>query len=161
VEGPELCRRVRDHDAPYAYFILLTALGDQQHHLTGGQSGADDYLAKPFDMEDFGARMVTAERVITLHRRREALLRLARPVATSTDPATLFATLMDEALLLSRVEAGSSPFRARTTRLASSPSNWSLTERGAQNSQDYARGRAVPPASSSRATMDAAVWRWF
>jgi DNA-binding response OmpR family regulator len=106
MEGPELCRRVRDHDAPYAYFILLTALGDQQHHLTGRMSGADDYLAKPFDMEDFSARMVTAERVITLHRRREALLRLARLVATSADPATLFATLLDEALLLSQVEAG-------------------------------------------------------
>jgi DNA-binding response OmpR family regulator len=106
VEGPELCRRVRQHPAPYAYFILLTALGDQQHHLTGRKSGADDYLAKPFDMEDFGARMVTAERVITLHRRREALLRLARHVATSTKPMVLFATLLDEALQVSHAEAG-------------------------------------------------------
>ena len=70
MEGPELCRRVREHDAPYAYFILLTALGDQQHHLTGRKSGADDYLAKPFDMEDLAARMVNAARVISLHRRR-------------------------------------------------------------------------------------------
>jgi DNA-binding response OmpR family regulator len=106
VEGPELCRRVREHDAPYAYFIMLTALGDQQHHLTGRKSGADDYLAKPFDMEDLAARMVTAERVITLHRRREALLRLARHVATATEPAALFATLLDEALRLSGLEAG-------------------------------------------------------
>jgi DNA-binding response OmpR family regulator len=106
VEGPELCRRVRQHPAPYAYFILLTALGDQQHHLTGRKSGADDYLAKPFDMEDFGARMVTAERVITLHRRREALLRLARHVATSTKPTVLFATLLDEALQVSHAEVG-------------------------------------------------------
>jgi CheY-like chemotaxis protein len=106
VEGPELCRRVRDSDAPYAYFILLTALGDQQHHLTGRQSGADDYLAKPFDMEDLAARMVTAERVITLHRRREAMLRLARHVATATDPSALFGTLLDESLRLLRAEAG-------------------------------------------------------
>src|SRR5437588_8477488 len=106
VEGPELCRRVRESDAPYTYFILLTALGDQQHHLTGRKSGADDYLAKPFDMEDLAARMVTAERVITMHRRREALLRLARHVATATEPAALFAMLLDEALLLSRLEAG-------------------------------------------------------
>jgi DNA-binding response OmpR family regulator len=106
VEGPELCRRVREHDAPYAYFILLTALGDQQHHLTGRKSGADDYLSKPFDMEDLAARMVTAERVITLHRRREALLRLARQVATETDSAALYATLLEEALALSRAEAG-------------------------------------------------------
>src|SRR5438477_9473085 len=106
VEGPELCRRVRDSDAPYAYFILLTALGDQQHHLTGRKSGADDYLSKPFDMEDLAARMITAERVITLHRRREALLRLARQVATETDSAALYTTLLEEALGLSRVEAG-------------------------------------------------------
>jgi len=106
VEGPELCRRVRESDAPYAYFILLTALGDQQHHLTGRRSGADDYLAKPFDMEDLGARMVTAERVVALHRRREALLRLARQVATETDPSALYASLLREALRLSRAEAG-------------------------------------------------------
>jgi DNA-binding response OmpR family regulator len=106
VEGPELCKRVRESDAPYAYFILLTALGDQQHQLTGRKSGADDYLAKPFDMEELTARMVTAERVITLHRRREALLRLARHVATATEPAALFATLLEETLRLSRTEAG-------------------------------------------------------
>src|SRR6266851_4576388 len=106
VEGPELCRRVREHPAPYAYFIMLTALGDQQHHLTGRKSGADDYLSKPFDMEDLAARMVTAERVVTLHRRREALLRLARHVATATEPTALFSTLLDEALQLTGLEAG-------------------------------------------------------
>jgi DNA-binding response OmpR family regulator len=106
MEGPELCRRVRESDAPYTYFILLTALGDQQHHLTGRKSGADDYLAKPFDTDDLSARMVTAERVITLHRRREALLHLARHVATATDPSALLGTLLDEAMQLSRVEAG-------------------------------------------------------
>src|SRR5215210_4423119 len=105
MEGPELTRRVREHDAPYAYIILLTALGDQQHHLQGRKSGADDYLSKPFDMEDLGARMVTAERVVTLHRRREALLRLARQVATATDAGALYSTLLDDALGLSCVEA--------------------------------------------------------
>src|SRR5579859_8300924 len=106
LEGPELCRRVRDSDAPYAYFILLTALGDQQHHLTGRQSGADDYLAKPFDMEDLAARMVTAERVITMHRRREALLRLARQVAVAREPSGLFKPLLQETLQLTGLQAG-------------------------------------------------------
>src|SRR5437763_7524174 len=90
VEGPDLCRRVRESDAPYAYFIMLTALGDQQHHLTGRKSGADDYLAKPFDMEDLLARMITAERVVRLHRRRAALLRLPRHVGSAREPAALF-----------------------------------------------------------------------
>ncbi len=112
LEGPELCQRVREHDAPYAYFILLTALGDQKHHMAGRKSGVDDYLAKPFDMEDLGARMVTAERVVTLHRRREALLRLARQIATETDPAALYASLLREALRLSAAEAGAVARRA-------------------------------------------------
>jgi DNA-binding response OmpR family regulator len=106
VEGPELCRRVRESDAPYTYFILLTALGDQQHHLTGRKSGADDYLAKPFDTDDLAARMVTAERVVTMHRRREAMLKLARQVAVATESSQLHRTLLDEAMQLTRVEAG-------------------------------------------------------
>jgi DNA-binding response OmpR family regulator len=106
LEGPELCRRVRESSAPYAYFIMLTALGDQQHHLTGRKSGADDYLAKPFDMEDLMARMVTAERVVTLHRRREAMLRLARQVASAREPSGLFAPLLEETLRLSGLQAG-------------------------------------------------------
>jgi DNA-binding response OmpR family regulator len=133
VEGPELCRRVRQHQAPYAYFILLTALGDQQHHLTGRKSGADDYLAKPFDMEDFGARMVTAERVITLHRRREALLRLARHVATSPEPLALFGTLLDEALQVSNAEAGV------VTRYASDGKGAEVVRRLVGLSEDEAR----------------------
>jgi CheY-like chemotaxis protein len=106
VEGPELCRRVRESDAPYTYFILLTALGDQQHHLHGRKSGADDYLAKPFDLEDLSARMVTAERVVRMHRRGEALLRLARRVATATEPAALFDLLLEEALPLVGADLG-------------------------------------------------------
>jgi DNA-binding response OmpR family regulator len=106
VEGPELCQRVRESSAPYAYFIMLTALGDQQHHLTGRKSGADDYLSKPFDMEDLMARLITAERVVTLHRRREALLRLARQVANAREPTSLFGTLLDETLQLSGLQAG-------------------------------------------------------
>jgi CheY-like chemotaxis protein len=106
VEGPELCRRVRESDAPYTYFVLLTALGDQQHHLHGRKSGADDYLAKPFDLEDLAARMVTAERVVRMHRRGEALLRLARRVATGTDPAALFDMLLEEALQLIGADLG-------------------------------------------------------
>jgi CheY-like chemotaxis protein len=100
MEGPELCRRVREYNAPYSYFILLTALGDQKHHLLGRRSGADDYLAKPFDMDDLHARMVTADRVVTLHRRREALLRFGRQVVTTTQPSVLLTHLLDEALAL-------------------------------------------------------------
>jgi signal transduction histidine kinase len=57
-------------------------------------------------VEDLAARMVTAERVTTLHRRREAMLRLARHVATATESAELFAMLLEDGLQLSELEAG-------------------------------------------------------
>jgi GAF domain-containing protein len=43
---------------------------------------------------------------VTLHRRRESLLRLARQVATATEPSQLFSSLVDEGLRLSHAEAG-------------------------------------------------------
>jgi signal transduction histidine kinase len=57
-------------------------------------------------MEDLAARMVTAERVVNHHRRREALLRLARQVSTTREPAGLFKTLLEETLRLSGLQAG-------------------------------------------------------
>jgi len=77
LQGPELCRRVRAHAArPYTYFILLTALTDRAHVLAGREAGSDDYLTKPFDLDDLGLRLQVAERATSLHRHREELLRL-------------------------------------------------------------------------------------
>lgn len=70
LDGLELCRRVRAHQSRgYTYFILLTALGDREHLLEGLQAGADDYLAKPLDRDDLGVRLLSAERVTSLHRK--------------------------------------------------------------------------------------------
>lgn len=69
VDGPELCRRVRAHpDAPYAYFIFLTALDDRAHALQGMEVGADDYLAKPLDPHELKMRLIAAQRVTRVHR---------------------------------------------------------------------------------------------
>lgn len=36
LEGPDLCRRVREHERPaYTYFVLVTMLTDKQHALEG------------------------------------------------------------------------------------------------------------------------------
>jgi diguanylate cyclase (GGDEF)-like protein len=69
IEGPELCRLVREQNGPYTYFILLTAFGDRTHALEGMQAGADDYLAKTLDAEDLRLRLIAAERVTGLHKR--------------------------------------------------------------------------------------------
>src|SRR5207245_1356444 len=107
MDGVELCRCVRARQgAPYTYFILLTALSDSEHHLAGMQAGADDYLAKPFNLADLEARLIAAERVTVVHRRREALLRLARRFAAETEPGRLLEHLLSEAIELVGGSAG-------------------------------------------------------
>jgi CheY-like chemotaxis protein len=107
MDGVELCRCVRSRQgAPYTYFILLTALDDSEHRLAGMQAGADDYLAKPFDLSDIEARLIAAERVTVVHRRREALLRLARRFAAETDAGRLLENLLSEAIDLVGGSAG-------------------------------------------------------
>jgi diguanylate cyclase (GGDEF)-like protein len=69
IEGPELCRLVREQSGPYTYFILLTAFGDRTHALEGMQAGADDYLPKTLDADDLRLRLIAAERVTALHKR--------------------------------------------------------------------------------------------
>ncbi len=71
MNGAELCRRTRSvgDDAPYTYFIIMTAFDDRAHLLGGMAAGADDYQRKPVNIDELEARMVSAGRVVDLHRR--------------------------------------------------------------------------------------------
>ena len=71
MNGAELCRRIRSSgdEAPYVYFILLSAFWDREHLLSGMAAGADDYQRKPVDVDELEARLVSATRVVNLHRR--------------------------------------------------------------------------------------------
>ena len=107
LDGAQLCRHMRLRvGAPYTYFILLTGLGDTEHRLAGLQAGADDYLVKPFIIDDIEARLIAAERVTRVHRRQEALLRMTRRFAAEADPARLLDELMHEAIELVGGSAG-------------------------------------------------------
>lgn len=94
LDGIELCRRVRASPRPlYPYFVLLTALADRSHLLTGLEAGADDYLTKPLDRAELQVRLTTAARVTSLyrrldeqHRRLEAELARAGQVQTDLLP---------------------------------------------------------------------------
>jgi two-component system chemotaxis response regulator CheY len=68
--GAELCRRIRAiEDAPYTYFVLMTGHHDREHLLAGMAAGADDYQKKPIDIDELEARLVSASRVVALHRK--------------------------------------------------------------------------------------------
>ncbi|MCA9082355.1 MAG: diguanylate cyclase, partial [Planctomycetaceae bacterium] len=51
----------------YTYVILLTALSGKDNQLDGMDSGADDFIIKPFDEDLLLARLRVAERILELH----------------------------------------------------------------------------------------------
>ncbi len=67
LDGAEICRRVR-RDMPSAnmYLVLLTSLGRGEDVVSGLDAGADDYVTKPFDVDELRARIQVGVRVVTL-----------------------------------------------------------------------------------------------
>ena len=55
MDGLEVCRRVREHSA--VPIIVLTALDDESDKVAALDLGADDYLTKPFGVEELLARV--------------------------------------------------------------------------------------------------------
>jgi two-component system cell cycle response regulator len=69
MNGIELCRKIRSaRFGSYIYTILLTARDDQNDVLEGLESGADDYVRKPFNPQELQLRIKAALRVVTLEK---------------------------------------------------------------------------------------------
>ena len=67
LDGPEICRRLRSRESgTYVYVILLTARGRLDDLVAGLESGADDYVTKPFDWEELETRLRTGKRILRL-----------------------------------------------------------------------------------------------
>jgi two-component system phosphate regulon response regulator PhoB len=58
VSGIELCRRLRNRsDTQRLPIILLTARGEEADRVRGLTTGADDYITKPFSVQELMARI--------------------------------------------------------------------------------------------------------
>jgi two-component system, OmpR family, response regulator ResD len=58
VSGLEVCRRLREgQDAQELPVIMLTALSDESDRVRGLESGADDYVTKPFSPRELTLRV--------------------------------------------------------------------------------------------------------
>ena len=63
MSGLELCRRTRARmDGDDAVVVVITAHQEPDHLAKILQAGADDYVAKPFEVEFFEVRLEIAER---------------------------------------------------------------------------------------------------
>ena len=56
IDGIEVIRQMRDQGRHYPV-LILTARGDWQDKVAGLDAGADDYVVKPFQMEEILARL--------------------------------------------------------------------------------------------------------
>ncbi|MEL6381605.1 MAG: two-component system response regulator RppA [Cyanobacteria bacterium J06626_18] len=61
LSGLELCQRLRSRQNPLPV-LMLTALGQPENRIAGLDAGADDYLVKPFVMEELLARLRALQR---------------------------------------------------------------------------------------------------
>ncbi|HWG42644.1 MAG TPA: response regulator [Gemmataceae bacterium] len=67
MDGLTICRRLRENPAKRStYLILLTARGEKKDIVAGLDSGADDYITKPFDRDELQARVNVGLRMAAL-----------------------------------------------------------------------------------------------
>jgi DNA-binding response OmpR family regulator len=131
LSGLEVCRILRDVDGSDVPIIMLTALGDTDDRIAGLQTGADDYIGKPFSVKELALRV-------------GSVLRRSRS-GTSTD--TLDGPLADGDLVVDPV--------ARTATKASEPLR--LTTRELDLLVFLLRH---PGVVHSRADLLSQVWGW-
>jgi two-component system cell cycle response regulator len=67
IDGVEVCREIRRRkEQAYTYLILLSSRESKEDIVAGLESGADDYLTKPFDVDELKARLRTGHRILEL-----------------------------------------------------------------------------------------------
>jgi len=70
MDGPELCRQLRGHErADPLYIILLSSKSERQDVIVGLETGADDYITKPYDNNELRARVNVGKRMLELQAR--------------------------------------------------------------------------------------------
>jgi len=58
MNGYEVCQRLREHcTLKYTKIIMVSAKATVSERLEGYKAGADDYITKPFDGDEFQAKV--------------------------------------------------------------------------------------------------------
>ena len=88
MSGIEFCKAFRElkQDRP-AYFVLLTAQTERERLAEGLESGADDFLSKPFNVVELKARLRAGARVVAAQRDMIAKNRLLRKTLDELEEA--------------------------------------------------------------------------
>jgi DNA-binding response OmpR family regulator len=76
MNGLEVCRKLREEGIKTP-ILMLTALGTTDDKVTGLESGADDYMVKPFEFKEFVARLRALSKRFTDSMQQPKLLKVA------------------------------------------------------------------------------------
>ncbi len=69
INGIDVIKRLRENDkTKNKYVIMLTSRSDKEDIVSGLDAGADDYLIKPFNKAELGARIRVGVRVLNLQK---------------------------------------------------------------------------------------------
>ena len=97
MDGTELLKKIRESERQtYLYAILLTSRAEKSDVVTGMESGADDFVSKPFDKDELRVRVQAAQRIIELE---AALEEQNRRLEHANEVLTTANTRMKESLL--------------------------------------------------------------
>ena len=101
LSGLELCRRIREFPGDtYTYVIILTAKDRKEDILATFAAGADDYVAKPYDIRELQARLNTGKRVVQLEDTHKTLQETL--INSRNKIRTVFDALPEEILTVDR-----------------------------------------------------------
>jgi len=93
MDGIEMCRLVRENELTcHIPVIMLTARDTMDDRVTGLETGADDYIAKPFKMPELKARIANL-----INQRRQLRERFSREIVL--EPSEVTVTPADEKFL--------------------------------------------------------------
>jgi putative two-component system response regulator len=108
MDGLEVCRRLRAasrHEPTYV--IVLTSKDGKEHAVAALESGADDYVRKPFDRDELRARLRVGRRIVGLQTSETVVYSFARAVDAKSpytrghsDRVTRYALALAERLRL-------------------------------------------------------------
>lgn len=118
LSGQDVCHRLRrDPSTRHLPIIMLSGFASEERRIAGLESGADDYIAKPYASNELIARV-------------RAVLRRSRQTAVEIEDEQAEDLVLDGTMLLARY---------RDKRLMLSPQQWKVLSRLAST-----RGSVVP-----------------
>lgn len=99
MDGVAVCRKLRDESRKATPVLMLTARDTLQDKVSGLEAGADDYLVKPFAIQELEARI----RALIRRERRQVSAAVLHVADLVYDAASLRATRAGQELTLSPI----------------------------------------------------------